>query len=111
MPVAPPKFLRPSEDGEYDSYFTPAGVLCRHWRSTDDWLIEVCGHHGEKQENTRPFKWRGLGNYSGHTTLYSLAKKQNPNWTSVLPSELRFGAAVLPQGIASSTLGQTLIPF
>ena len=60
----------------------------------DDWVEWVLrGHHGQKQENTRPFKWRGLGNYSGHTTLYSLAKKQDPNWTSALPSDLRFGAA------------------
>ena len=39
-----------------------------------------------------PFKWRGLGKYAGHTKLYSLAKKQDPNWTSQLPTDLRFGA-------------------
>ena len=55
-----------------------------------DWVLE--GHHGEKQENTMRFKWRGLGNYSGPAKLYSLAKKQDPFWTSKLPSHLRFGA-------------------
>ena len=60
----------------------------------DDWVDWVLrGHHGAKEENIRPFKWRGLGNYSGHTTLYSLAKKQDPNWTRQLPSELAFRAA------------------
>ena len=34
----------------------------------------------------------GLGNYSGHTTLYSLAKKQDPDWARKLPNNLRFGA-------------------
>lgn len=89
-------FLRPSEDGEYDSYFTPVMASCAGIGEVifDDWVEWVLrGHHGEKQENTRPFKWRGLGNYSGHTTLYSLAKKQDPNWTLALPSDLRFGAA------------------
>ena len=45
-----------------------------------------------KEENIRPFKWKGLGKYAGHTKLYSLAKKQDPNWTSKLPKNLRFGA-------------------
>ena len=52
----------------------------------DDWVDWVLrGHHGEKHENIQPFKWRGLGKYGGHTKLYSLAKKQDPNWTSQLP--------------------------
>ena len=60
----------------------------------DDWVDWVLrGHHGEKPENIMPFKWRGLGNYSGPAKLYSLAKRQDSNWTSQLPSELRFGAA------------------
>ena len=50
------------------------------------------GHHGEKRENILPFKWRGLGNQSGPAKLYSLAKKQDSNWTSQLPPELKFGA-------------------
>ena len=36
----------------------------------------------------RPFKWKGLGQYAGHTTLYSFAKKQDPNWTRELPDHL-----------------------
>ena len=55
------------------------------------WVLR--GHHGDKPENIMPFKWKGLGNYSGPTTLYSLAKKQDPAWTSKLPHELRFRAA------------------
>ena len=56
-------------------------------------LTVIRGHHGHKEENIRPFKWRGLGKYAGHTKLYSLAKKQDPNWTRQLPAELRFRAA------------------
>jgi len=89
-------FLRPSEDGEYESYYVPVLAACAgigegvfdHWVT---WVLK--GHHGDKPENILPFKWRGLGSYSGHTTLYSLAKKQDPSWTSKLPSELRFRAA------------------
>ncbi len=89
-------FLRPSEDGEYEEYYVPVLAACAgvgeavfdHWVT---WVLK--GHHGEKPENILPFKWRGLGNYSGPTTLYSLAKKQDANWTSSLPSELRFRAA------------------
>ena len=88
-------FLRPSEDGEYETYYVPVLAACAGIGEAvfDDWVDWVLrGHHGEKDENIKPFKWRGLGNYSGHTTLYSLAKKQDPSWTSFLPSELRFGA-------------------
>ena len=88
-------FLRPSEDGEYESYYVPvmagcAGVGECLFDPWVDWVLR--GHHGEKPENILPFKWRGLGNYSGHTTLYSLAKKQDPDWTRKLPAHLRFGA-------------------
>ena len=89
------EFLRPTDDGEYDSYFTPVMAACAGIGEVifDDWVAWVLrGHHGHKDENIRPFKWRGLGNYAGHTTLYSLAKKQDPAWTSYLPDDLRFGA-------------------
>ena len=89
-------FLRPSEDGEYESYYVPvmascAGVGEQLFDAWVDWVLK--GHHGEKPENIQPFKWKGLGSFSGHTTLYSLAKRQDPNWTSKLPSELAFRAA------------------
>lgn len=88
-------FLRPSEDGEYESYYVPvmagcAGVGEPLFDAWVDWVLR--GHHGEKDENIAPFKWRGLGNYSGHTTLYSIAKKQDPHWARQLPNHLRFGA-------------------
>ena len=89
------EFLRPSEDGEYEDYFLPVMAACAGVGRAlfDDWVDWVLrGHHGEKEENTKAFKWRGLGNYAGHTTLYSLAKKQDKNWTKSLPSHLRFGA-------------------
>ena len=93
--------LRPSEDGEYESYYVPVMAACAGVGEEifDDWVDWVLrGHHGEKEDNIRPFKWRGLGNYSGHTTLYSLAKKQDPYWTRQLPSELSFRAAGSAQG-------------
>ena len=88
-------FLRPSEDGEYESYYVPIMAACAGvgeplFDCWVDWVLR--GHHGEKQENTEAFKWRGLGNYSGHTTLYSLAKKQDADWVRKLPGHLRFGA-------------------
>ena len=89
-------YLAPSEDGEYESYYVPVMAACAAmgqplFDSWVDWVLR--GHHGEKPENILPFKWRGLGNYSGPAKLYSLAKKQSSNWTSQLPPELRFGAA------------------
>jgi predicted P-loop ATPase len=89
-------FLRPSEDGEYESYYVPVLAACAGigeavFTSWETWVLR--GHHGEKPENIMPFKWKGLGNFSGPTTLYSLAKKQDPSWTSKLPSELRFRAS------------------
>ena len=86
-------FLRPSDDGEYESYYVPVMAACAGVGQPlfDSWVTWVLkGHHGHKADNIRPFKWRGLGNYAGHTTLYSLAKKQDPNWTKQLPSHLRF---------------------
>ena len=89
------EFLRPSEDGEYESYYVPVMAACAGVGEAvfDAWVEWVLkGHHGEKQENTQPFKWRGLGNFSGHTSLYSLAKRQDFSWTSKLPADLSFGA-------------------
>ena len=90
------EFLRPSDDDEYESYYVPVMAACAGIGSVifDDWVEWVLrGHHGLKEENIRPFKWKGLGKYAGHTKLYSLAKQQDANWTSRLPASLRFGAA------------------
>ncbi len=87
-------FLRPSDDGEYESYYVPVMAACAgvgqenclmHWVH---WVLR--GHHGAKPENIRPFKWKGLGNHAGHTTLYRLAKEQDADWTKKLPSDLSF---------------------
>lgn len=88
-------FLRPSDDGEYNIYFLPVMAACAGVGGEifDDWVDWVIrGHHGSKEENYQAWKWRGLGNYAGHTTLYSLCKKQDLNWTRLLPAHLRFGA-------------------
>ena len=90
------EFLRPSDDDEYESYYVPVMAACAGIGSVifDDWVEWVLrGHHGLKEENIRPFKWKGLGKYAGHTKLYSLAKQQDASWTSRLPASLRFGAA------------------
>ena len=89
-------YLRPTDDDEYESYYVPVMAACAGVGTVlfDDWVDWVLrGHHGHKEENIRPFKWKGLGKYAGHTKLYSLAKQQDANWTSHLPAELRFGAA------------------
>ena len=88
--------ITPSDDGEYETRYVPVMAACAAIGEPlfDDWVDWVLrGHHGNKEENIRPYKWKGLGNYSGPAKLYSLAKKQDPNWTSRLPSNLRFGAA------------------
>lgn len=88
-------FLTPSEDGEYETRYVPVMAACAAVGQPlfDDWVDWVLrGHHGEKNENIQPFKWRGLGTQSGPAKLYSLAKRQNSNWASQLPPELRFGA-------------------
>ncbi len=88
-------FLLPSEDEEYETRYVPVMAACAAigqpvFDAWVDWVLR--GHHGEKPENIQPFKWRGLGNHSGPAKLYSLAKRQNSNWASQLPPELRFGA-------------------
>ena len=88
-------FLEPSDDGEYESYFVPVMAACAGVGHAifDDWVDWVLrGHHGEKPENSQPFKWQGLGNFAGHTSLYALAKKQDHSWTHKLPRDLAFGA-------------------
>ena len=89
-------FLRPSDDGEYESMYVPVMAACAAIGTVmfDTWVEWVLkGHHGEKEDNIRPYKWKGLGNYSGPAKLYSLAKKQDSNWTRNLPDNLRFRAA------------------
>ena len=88
-------FLLPSEDEEYETRYVPVMAACAAIGQPvfDAWVEWVLrGHHGEKSENIQPFKWRGLGTHSGPAKLYSLAKRQDRNWASQLPPELRFGA-------------------
>ena len=74
-----------------------AGVGQELFDSWQEWVSS--GWHGQKPENLMEFKWRGLGNFSGHTTLYSLAKRQDPDWTKKLPDDLKFRAAGLAADI------------
>ena len=86
-------FLTPSEDGEYESRYVPVMAACAAMGQPllDEWVDWVLrGHHGEKPDNIKPWKWRGLGNHSGPAKLYSLAKKQDSNWTSQLPACLLY---------------------
>ncbi len=95
------EFLRPSDDGEYESYYVPVMAACAGIGSGvfDAWVEWVLrGHHGHKEDNIKPYKWKGLGNYAGHTTLYSLAKKQDPNWTRFLPSHISFQSFISAVG-------------
>lgn len=95
------EFLRPSDDGEYESYYVPVMAACAGIGTIvfDDWVAWVLrGHHGHKPENIQPFKWKGLGRYAGHTKLYSLAKTQDPDWTKALPAHLSFNSAVTAHG-------------
>ena len=99
------EFLRPSDDGEYESYYVPVMAACAGIGSVvfDDWVAWVLrGHHGKKPENTKPFKWKGLGRYAGHTKLYSLAKQQDANWTSHLPAALSFSTVGTASGYSET---------
>ena len=90
------EFLNPSEEGEYNDIYVPVMAACAGTGSAvfDAWVDWVLrGHHGLKDENILPSKWNGLGTKSGYASLYSIAKKQDPSWTSKLPVGLRFGAA------------------
>lgn len=83
--------LRPSEDGEYESYYLPVTAACKKVGREifDDWVDWVLrGHHGEKPSNSRIGKWKGLTKGSP-LTLYKLAKEQDPEWYSKLPAELK----------------------
>ena len=95
-------FLEPSSDGEYESYFTPVMAACASVGETvwDAWLTWVDnGHHGQKEANRQPSKWQGLGTH--FSKLYSLAKKQDPDWKNKLPKELQFVSLGAQKGYAA----------
>jgi hypothetical protein len=58
------EFLRPTDDDEYESYYVPVMAACA---GVGRYCLMIGltgllrGHHGHKEENIRPFKWRGLG--------------------------------------------------
>ncbi|EHA63798.1 hypothetical protein [Synechococcus sp. WH 8016] len=86
-------FLRPTEEGEYNSFYLPITAACasigdqmvdawRHWVSK--------GHHGSKPANLDPsLKWNGL-TCGGPATIFKHAKMQDNRWSSFLPEALSF---------------------
>ena len=87
-------FIEPSQDGEYNEIYVPVTAACAALGSQVEnaWVNWVAaGHHGSKQSNMdASLKWAGLGERSGPSSLYAIAKRQDPNWTRALPPELRF---------------------
>ncbi len=87
-------FINPSEDGEYNEVYVPVLAACAAIGDpvVDAWIDWVSrGHHGDKPENMDPkLKWSGLGQRSGPTALYAMAKRQDPNWTQALPARLQY---------------------
>jgi hypothetical protein len=87
-------FIPPSEDGEYNEVYVRVTAACASIGDTmiavwQDWVAR--GHHGETPANLDPQrKWRGLGDRSGPSSLFAMAKRLDPNWKLALPSELRF---------------------
>ena len=96
-------FIHVTEDGEYEQSEHPnrSGYVqvlsaCAGIGEVifDDWVDWVSrGHHGEKDSNTSPIKWKGIGKYGGHQRLYGIAKKQDRDWKLKLPLDLQFRAA------------------
>lgn len=94
-------FLRPSEDGEYETYYTPVMAACSSVgaRLADSWVCWVDrGHHGQKEANRSTSKWRGLGTH--FAKLYKLAKEQDPDWKHKLPKELQWSFQGAQKGYA-----------
>ena len=87
-------FIEPSEDDEYNLTYLPVTAACAAIGSQIEnaWVNWVSrGHHGNKPENMDArVKWNGLGERSGPSKLFAIAKQQDPNWTRALPQELRF---------------------
>ena len=87
-------FIAVTEDGEYNSHYLPVTAACAAIGSDieDAWVSWVAaGHHGTKQSNMdASLKWAGLGLQSGPSSLYAIAKRQDPQWARKLPAELRF---------------------
>jgi len=88
-------FIAPSEDNEYNSIYVPVTAACAAIGPDVEgaWMNWVAaGHHGSKQSNLdAQLKWAGLGLRSGPSSLYAIAKRQDPNWTRSLPPELGYG--------------------
>ena len=85
--------ITPSEDGEYETVYLPVTAACAAlgggvFDTWANWVLR--GHHGEKPENIKAFKWKGLGGRSGPSKIYAMAKAQDPSWSRALPEHLKF---------------------
>ena len=87
-------FLEVSEDGEYNEVYVPVLAACAAIGEpvVDAWVDWVSrGHHGDKAENMNPrIKWANLGQRSGPSSLFAMAKRQDPDWSKKLPPKLRY---------------------
>ena len=87
-------FLRPSEEGEYNSRYMPVTAACASIgdQIEDAWVRWVQrGHHGLKAQNyDKAKKWTNL-NRSSFKKLFAIAREQDPNYKYQLPPDLRFG--------------------
>lgn len=87
-------FLDVSEDGEYNDVYVPVLAACAAIgepvvNAWIDWVSR--GHHGDKPENMDPrLKWAGLGQRSGPSSLFAMAKRQDESWAKRLPPKLRY---------------------
>ena len=89
-------FLRPSEDGEYESYYVPVLAACAGigesvFNSWETWVLR--GHHGENRRTLCPLSGKVLETILDRLHYIRLLKSKTPAWTSKLPHELRFRAA------------------
>jgi len=87
-------FIPPSEDGEYNDVYVRVTAACASIgevmvQAWQEWVSR--GHHGDTPSNLDPQrKWRGLGQRSGPSSLYAMAKRIDLNWRRALPPELRY---------------------
>ena len=88
--------IPPSEDGDYNVTYVPVTAACAAIGESmiEAWIDWVSrGHHGGNPSNMRPeIKWRGLGQRSGPSAIYAMAKRIDVNWRRMLPRDLQFSS-------------------
>ena len=88
--------LRPSEDGEYNSFYWPLTKSCAHigpavLDAWTDWVAR--GHHSAKPVNLdHNIKWSGVTCDGSVAKLFYYFNSEMPNWKQLLPEHLKFKA-------------------